>query len=65
MQNSKNGQSLIDFVSFHGTAQLDNSLIIVHDWVLYDSNIVINERKKDILNDVKQLSRVLRELQND
>jgi len=64
MQNS-NGQSLLDFISLHGTEQLADSLTLMHDWILYDSTVLIDEQKKEVLHDVQQLAQQLRQLKND
>jgi len=64
MRNSKNGQSLIDFISLHGTEQIADSLTLMHDWILYDSNLTIDEHKKDVLHDVKTLATQVRKLKD-
>jgi len=63
MQNS-NGQSLIDFISLHGSERLADSLTLMHDWILYDSDIVIDQHKKDVLHDVQLLAMQVRKLKD-
>jgi hypothetical protein len=58
MRTSK-GKSLNDFINQHGRKQLSKSLNQLHDWVLYDSSMVIDKEKKDVLHDVKLLARHL------
>ena len=64
MQTSKNGKSLLDFISLHGTQQLADSLTQVHEWILYDSNLIIDQHKKDVLHDVKALATQVRKLKD-
>jgi hypothetical protein len=37
----------------------------MHDWILYDSTVIIDEQKKEVLHDVQQLAQQLRQLNND
>lgn len=61
MRTSKDGQkSFNDFVNLHGRKQLSKSLNQLHDWVLYDSSLVIDQEKKDVLHDVKLLANQLK-----
>jgi hypothetical protein len=60
MRTLKNGKSLLDFISLHGTQQLADSLTLMHDWILYDSNLTIDKHKKDVLHDVKALATQVR-----
>ncbi len=62
--HSKNGKSLIDFISLHGTEQLADSLTLMHDWILYDSDLTIDQHKKDVLHDVKALATQVRKLKS-
>jgi hypothetical protein len=55
----KTGKSFNDFVKLHGRKQLISSLNQVHDWILYDSGIELDQKKKDVLHDVKLLARHL------
>jgi len=64
IMHPQNGQSLIDFISLHGTEQLADSLTLMHDWILYDSNLTIDQHKKDVLHDVKLLATQLRKLKD-
>ena len=61
MEESK---SLLDFISLHGAEQLADSLTLMHDWILYDSNLTIDEHKKDVLHDVKALATQVRKLKD-
>ncbi|NVK66973.1 MAG: hypothetical protein HWE22_20440 [Flavobacteriales bacterium] len=61
----KNGKSLIDFITQHGTQQLADSLTQIHDWILYDSNLLIDDHKKEVLHDVQRLAHKLRQLKDD
>lgn len=63
--HSKNGQSLLDFITQHGSEQLAESLTLLHDWILYDSNLLIDQHKKEVLHDVQRLAHKLRQLKND
>lgn len=56
----KTGKSFDDFVNQHGRKRLAKSLNLLHDWVLYDSSIVLDQRQKDVLHDVKLLAKHLR-----
>ena len=65
MRTSKDSQSLLDFVIQHGAEQLAESLTLLHDWILYDSDLTINQHKKDVLHDVQKLAQKLRQLKDD
>jgi hypothetical protein len=60
-----NGQSLLDFITQHGAEQLAESLTLLHDWILYDSNLLIDDQKKEVLHDAQRLAHKLRQLKND
>ena len=64
MRTSKDSQSLLDFVIQHGAEQLAESLTLLHDWILYDSDLTINQHKKDVLHDVKTLATQVRKLKD-
>ena len=36
----------------------------MHDWILYDSDLTIDEHKKDMLHDVKALAQQVRKLKD-
>lgn len=56
MQTSKDGQSLSGFIKLHGKEQLTQSIREAHDAILYDSNLKIGKRRKDVLHDLKLLA---------
>ena len=37
---------------------------LFHDWILYDSNLTIDQHKKDVLHDVKTLATQVRKLKD-
>jgi len=37
----------------------------MHDWILYDSTVIIDEQKKEVLHDVQQLAKQFRQLKSD
>ena len=59
------GKSLLDFISLHGAEQLAESLTLLHDWILYDSNLNIDQHRKDVLHDAQRLAHKLRQLKDD
>lgn len=65
IMQTPNGQSLLDFIIQHGTEQLAESLTLLHDWILYDSDLLIDDHKKEVLHDVQRLAHKLRQLKND
>jgi hypothetical protein len=54
--NDEKNEALYDFVTLHGSKQLTKSIRQAHDWILYDSEIPIDQEQKDVLHDLKLLA---------
>ena len=48
--------SFNDFVKLHGKKQLRKSVRQAHDLILYDSDLQIDKKRKEILHDLKLLA---------